>query len=89
MDVWAEIRRLHLAEGVPIKRIARESRVARNTVRAAVRASRPPRYERSPRGCAVDEFEDAIRRLLQVDARMPASVIAEWVGWQRGTVAGR
>jgi transposase len=84
VDAWAEIRRLHFAEQMSIKRIAREVGVARNTVRAAVRSDRPPRYERRPQGSAVDGFEADIRRLLQADPRMPAAVIAERVGWQRG-----
>jgi transposase len=84
VDAWAEIRRLHFAEGMGIKRIARELGVARNTVRAAVRSDRPPRYQRRPTGSVVDGFEVEIRRLLQADPRMPASVIAERVGWERG-----
>ncbi|MBW3576930.1 MAG: IS21 family transposase [Actinobacteria bacterium] len=84
VEEWAEIRRLHFSEGMGIKRIARELGVARNTVRAAVRDDRPPRYERASRGSAVDAFEDDIRRLLQADPRMPATVIAERVGWSRG-----
>ena len=36
MENWAEIRRLHRADSVPIKAIARRSGVARNTVRAAL-----------------------------------------------------
>ena len=36
MKDWAEIRRLHQAEGVPIKEIARRSGIARNTVRSAL-----------------------------------------------------
>jgi IS30 family transposase len=34
VEDWAEIRRLHRAEGMPIKEIARRLGVARNTVRA-------------------------------------------------------
>ena len=33
MEDWAEIRRLHRAEGMPIRAIARQLRVGRNTVR--------------------------------------------------------
>ncbi|WP_313902891.1 helix-turn-helix domain-containing protein [Gordonia rubripertincta] len=33
VEQWAEIRRLHRSEGVPIKEIARRLGVARNTVR--------------------------------------------------------
>ena len=36
VEDWAEIRRLHRAEGVPIKEIARRLGVARNTVPAAL-----------------------------------------------------
>lgn len=84
VDDWAEIRRLHFAEGWAIKRIARELGVARNTVRAAVRSDRPPVYERTPSGSVVDAVEVEVRRLLQSDPRMPATVIAERIGWDRG-----
>ena len=50
MEDWAEIRRLHRAEGVPIKEIARRLGVARNTVRAALSSDRPPKYRRAARG---------------------------------------
>ena len=43
VDEWAEIRRLHRAEGMGIKAIARRLGLARNTVRAALRAEAPPR----------------------------------------------
>jgi transposase len=84
VEDWAEIRRLHLAEGVPIKEIARRLGLARNTVREAVRSSMPPRYERRSSGSAVDAVEPDIRRLLAAHPRMPATVIAERVGWDRG-----
>ena len=84
MEDWAEIRRLHRAEGLPIKTIARTLGVSRNTVRAAIASDGPPRYERKPAGSAVDAFEDAIREQLTVVPTMPATVIAERVGWTRG-----
>lgn len=49
MEDWAEIRRLHWAEGVPIKEIVRRLGVARNTVRSALASDRPLRYERAAR----------------------------------------
>ncbi len=52
MEDWAEIRRLHRAEGVPIKEIARLTGLARNTVRTAVRADEPPSYKRKARAPA-------------------------------------
>jgi DNA-directed RNA polymerase specialized sigma24 family protein len=45
VEDWAEIRRLHRAEGLPIKMIARMLGVSRNTVRAAVARDTAPRYE--------------------------------------------
>jgi transposase len=84
VEDWAEIRRLRRAEGLPIKTIARTLGVSRNTVRAAIASDAPPKYERRPAGSAVDEFEDAIREQLTLVPTMPATVIAERVGWTRG-----
>ncbi len=64
MEDWAEIRRLHRAEGVPIKEIARRLGVARNTVRAALRSEGPPKYERVSRGSVADAYEPQVRALL-------------------------
>jgi transposase len=84
VEDWAEIRRLHRAEGLPIKTIARTLGISRNTVRAALASAGPPKYERRPAGSAVDAFEDAIRAQLKDVPTMPATVIAERVGWTRG-----
>ena len=82
MDDWAEIRRLHLSEQMPVKAIARRLGLARNTVRAALAADEPPKYERAPVGSRVDGFESAIRALLTEFPDMPATVIAERIGWE-------
>lgn len=84
MEDWAEIRRLHRAEGMAIKAIARRLRISRNTVRSAIGSDGPPRYERPPAGSAVDVFEPRIRELLAEVPTMPATVIAERIGWTRG-----
>ena len=84
VEDWAEIRRLHRAEGMPIKMIARVMGVSRNTVRAALASDGPPQYVRRSAGSAVDAFEPRIRELLQAFPTMPATVIAERVGWTRG-----
>jgi transposase len=84
VEDWAEIRRLYRAEGLAIKTIARTLGVSRNTVRAAISSVGPPRYERKPVRSAVDAFEDAIREQLAAVPTMPATVIAERVGWTRG-----
>jgi transposase len=84
VEDWAEIRRLRGAEELPIKTIARTLGVSRNTVRAAIASDAPPKYQRKPAGSAVDAFEDAIREQLAFVPTMPATVIAERVGWTRG-----
>jgi transposase len=81
VEDWAEIRRLHRADGVPIKEIARRLGVARNTVRAALVSDRPPKYQRAPRGSVVDAYEPQVRALLAEWPRMPAPVIAQRIGW--------
>src|SRR4030095_11450354 len=81
LEEWAEIRRLHRAEGVPIKEIARRLGVARNTVKAALASDRPPRYERASRGSVADGFEPRVRALWKAWPRMPAPEIARRIGW--------
>src|SRR5690348_10661407 len=91
MEDWAEIRRLHAAERVPIKQIAREMGISKNTVKAVLAADAPPKYRRAATGSVVDQVEPQIRRLLQQTPTIPATVIAERIGWSRGmtVLAGR
>ena len=84
MEDWAEIRRLHRAEGLAIKLIARTLGISRNTVRAAIASDGPPKYERKSAGSVVDAVEPRIRELLSAYPAMPATVIAERIGWERG-----
>src|SRR5262249_8379450 len=86
VEDWAEIRRLHRAEKMPIKVIARVMKVSRNTVRAAIGSDRPPRYERPAKGSIVDAAEPRIRELLQACPTRPATGVAERSGGDR---AGR
>ncbi|WP_256128141.1 hypothetical protein [Arthrobacter sp. SDTb3-6] len=44
-------------------------------------ADAAPKYERKPAGSSFDAFEKDVRRLLVVSPRMPATVLAERVGW--------
>jgi transposase len=91
VEDWAEIRRLRRSEGVSISEIARVVGCSRNTVKAALASEGPPRYERAPAGSRVDEYEPRIRELLRAFPRMPATVIAERVGWPYSirTLSGR
>jgi transposase len=83
VEDWAEIRRLRRAEGLPIKVIARVLGISKNTVKDALDSDVPPKYERPLKGSIVDEVEPRIRELLQAYPRMPATVIAERIGWTR------
>jgi transposase len=84
VEDWAEIRRLRRAEGQPVKVIARVMGISKNTVKAALASDGPPVYRRRPQGSIVDAVEPQIRELLRVYPRMPATVIAERIGWERG-----
>ena len=84
VEDWAEIRRLRRAERMPIKQIARVMGVSKNTVKRALATDGPPRYARVPRGSIVDAAEPRIRELLAAWPTMPATVIAERIGWTRG-----
>jgi transposase len=68
---------------MPIKAIARVLGISRNTVRAALACDAPPKYVRKPAGSIVDAVEPQVRELLRAYPRMPATVIAERIGWTR------
>jgi len=80
MEDWALIRRL-VADGVPQRQVARDLGVGRSTVARAVAADGPPKYERPPVPTSFTAFEPAVRQLLAKTPDMPATVIAERVGW--------
>jgi len=83
VENWAEIRRLSRSVGLSIREVARQMCAVRNTVRTALRSDTPPAYRRQGKGSLVDPFEPEIRRLLMATPRMPATVIAERIGWTR------
>jgi len=80
LEDWALIRRLW-AEGVPKARIAQRLGVSRTTVIKVVSSDVPPRYERSPRPTSFTVVEPRVRELLEENPDMPATVLAERVGW--------
>ncbi|OAV54529.1 transposase [Enteractinococcus helveticum] len=57
--------------------------ISRNTVRKALASDEPPKYQRKPKGSIVDPFVPEIHKLLADSPRMPATVIAERIGWER------
>ncbi len=80
MEDWALIRRL-AAEGVPKAVIARRLGISRTTVVKAVASLAPPAYERKPGPTSFTPFEARVRELLTQTPDMPATVLAERVGW--------
>jgi transposase len=66
-----------------IKAIARRVGRSRNTVRAALRGDCPPCYVRAAKGSIVDVVEPQVLELLREFPAMPATVIAERIGWKR------
>jgi transposase len=80
LEDWALIRRL-AAEGVPKARIAARLGISRTTVVKAVASHAPPKYVRAPAATSFAPFEARVRELLDGDAELPATVLAERVGW--------
>ena len=80
MEDWALIRRL-AAEEVPHAAIARRLGISRTTVLRALASGEPPRYVRTPAETSFVVFEPRVRALLAEFPEMPATVIAERVGW--------
>lgn len=80
MEDWALIRRL-AGEGVPKAQIAARLGISRTTVVKAVGSDAPPTYERRPVATSFTPFEPHVRQLLEATPDMPATVLAERVGW--------
>src|SRR3954454_22218461 len=80
VEDWTLIRRLAVV-GVPKAAIARRVGVSRTTVIKAVSSQGPPRYERRPAPTSFTPFESRVRELLADAPDMPATVLAERVGW--------
>jgi transposase len=80
VEDWALIRRL-VADGVPQRQVARQLGIGRSTVARAVASAAPPKYERKPVTTSFAAFEPRVRALLAEFPEMPATVIADRVGW--------
>jgi transposase len=85
---WAEIRRMHFVEGLGIREIGRRTGVHRETVRRALRASRPPRYARPAKGSLLDPFKDEVHRLLREDPEIESQRIRELLA-EQGYAGGK
>ncbi|MBD3948036.1 IS21 family transposase [Nocardioides ganghwensis] len=80
VEDWALIRRL-VADGVSQRQVARDLGIGRATVARAVASDGPPKYERPAVPTSFTPSELAVRQLLVTTPDMPATVIAERVGW--------
>jgi transposase len=80
VEDWALIRRL-VADGVPQRQVARDLGIGRSTVARAVASDAPPKYERKQAPTSFSPFEPRVRVLLEEFPEMPATVLAERVGW--------
>ncbi len=81
MEDWALIRRL-VAEGIPKAQIAVRLGISRNTVARAAASDEPPMYSRPPvEETTFTAFAPRVKMLLAEFPDMPASVVAERVGW--------
>jgi len=74
------IRRL-AAEGLPNTKIAERLGISRGTVIKAVASDAPPKYVRASTPTSFVEFEARVRSLLADEPELPATVLAERVGW--------
>jgi transposase len=81
MDDWAKIRQLFSTGKHSKREIARLVGVSRGTVDRALESDRLPKYQRPVVGSSFDAFAARVRVLLAGTPRMPASVLAERVGW--------
>jgi hypothetical protein len=64
-----------------MRSIAERLEISRNTVAKAVASTSPPHYQRATATTSVSPFEAQIRSLLTEYPMMPATVIAERIGW--------
>jgi transposase len=84
VEQWAELRRLHFIEHVPIRELARRTGLQRATVRRALRSADPPKYSRPVRSSKVDPFKPEIARLLKDE---PLVAFIGWL-WPEASAAG-
>ncbi len=75
MSQWAEIRHLHLVEGLPKKEIARRLQLDVKTVRRAVDQPTPPVRVSAPRVSSLDPWRDQITQWLRDDRKLTAKRI--------------
>lgn len=81
MDDWAKIGQLFAAGKNSKREIGRLVGVSRGMVDRALESDQLPNYQRAATGSSFDAYAGQVRVLLSVTPRMPASTLAERVGW--------
>ena len=89
MSQWAEIRHLHLVEGVPKKEIARRLQLNVETVRRAVDRPTPPVRVSPPRVGSLDPWRDQIEQWLREDRKLTAKRVRRLLLPLAGAVSPR
>ena len=79
VEQWAELRREHFVRGVPIKELVRQTGLARNTIKRALRSDQPPRFKCPERPSKLDLFKDEIHRLLKDDPKLSGVRVRELI----------
>ena len=81
MEDWAKIRYLR-RQGLSIRKIAAEVGCSKKTVERALASDAPPVYKkRASSETSFTPFESRVRALLEQSPTLPATVIAQRVGW--------
>ena len=75
MTQWAEVRHLHLVEGVPKKEIARRLKLDVKAVRRAIGRSAPPVRVSPSRPSTLKPWRERIRQWLGEEPRLTAKRI--------------
>jgi len=90
MSQWAEIRHMHLVDGVAKREIARRLDLDVKTVRRAVSRAEAPEQRSSPgRARRLDPFRDEILEWLRSDPRISAKRIGRLLGQRTGGIGQR
>ena len=89
MSQWAEVRHLHLVEGVAKKEIARRLQLDIKTVRRAVGRARPPVRVSPPRASSLDPWREQIKQWLREDRQLTAKRIRRLLLPLAGAVSSR
>ena len=77
VEQWAEVRRMHRVERLSIRAISKRTGLHRKTIRRALAAEVPPKYERAPAVSKLDPFREWICEALREDPGMQSLRLRE------------